>query len=79
MADIGKYNSLKVLRKLDFGFYLDGKEDGDILLPLRYSPESCRIGDNVDVFIYFDSEDRIIATTEKPYAIVGAFASTSKP
>jgi uncharacterized protein len=74
MANVGKYNSLKVLRKVEFGFYLDGNEDGDILLPLRYAPDSCKIGDKVEVFIYFDSEDRIIATTEKPLAIVGEFA-----
>jgi uncharacterized protein len=74
MANIGKYNTLEVIRKVDFGFYLDGREDGDILIPLRYAPESCKIGDKIDVFIYFDSEDRIIATTEKPYAIVGEFA-----
>jgi predicted RNA-binding protein (virulence factor B family) len=74
MTDIGKYNTLAVLRKLDFGFYLDGSEAGDILLPLRYAPENCKPGDKLDVFIYFDSEDRIIATTERPLAKVGEFA-----
>lgn len=74
MANIGKYNTLKVIRKLDFGFYLDGQDEGEILIPLRYAPEGCKVGDSIDVFIYFDSEDRIIATTEKPYAIVGQFA-----
>ncbi len=74
MTDIGKYNTLGVMRKLDFGFYLDGKEAGDILLPLRYAPENLKVGDQLEVFIYFDSEDRIIATTEKPYARVGQFA-----
>lgn len=74
MANIGKYNTLKVLRKVDFGFYLDGQAEGEILIPLRYAPESCKIGDLIEVFIYFDSEDRIIATTEKPYATVGEFA-----
>jgi uncharacterized protein len=74
MANIGKFNSLSVVRKLDFGFYLDGGAEGDILIPLRYAPESCKVGDKLDVFIYFDSEDRIIATTETPIAIVGEFA-----
>ena len=74
MAELGKYNTLTVLRKLDFGFYLDGGAEGDILLPLRYAPENCKPGDKVDVFVYFDSEDRIIATTEQPYARVGEFA-----
>ena len=74
MAELGKYNTLTVLRKLDFGFYLDGGETGDILLPLRYAPSNCKPGDKVDVFIYFDSEDRVIATTEKPFAKVGEFA-----
>lgn len=74
MALIGKYNTLTVLRKVDFGFYLDGQSSGDILLPLRYAPGNCRIGDKLEVFIYFDSEDRIIATTQKPFATVGEFA-----
>jgi uncharacterized protein len=74
MTEIGKYNKLNILRKLDFGFYLDGLELGDILLPMRYAPEGCKPGDEVEVFIYFDSEDRIIATTEKPHACVGEFA-----
>jgi len=74
MAQIGKYNVLKVNRKVDFGFYLDGGDSGEILLPARYAPNNCKIGDTVDVFIYYDSEDRIIATTEKPLATVGQFA-----
>jgi predicted RNA-binding protein (virulence factor B family) len=74
MPSIGKFNSLEVLKDLDFGLYLDGAELGEILLPRRYVPESCTIGDEVDVFLYFDSSDRIIATTEKPLACVGDFA-----
>lgn len=74
MAHIGKYNTLKVLRKVDFGFYLDGGDAGEILIPGRYAPQNCRIGDSLEVFIYYDSEDRIIATTEKPLATVGQFA-----
>ena len=74
MVKVGRYNALKVIKTVDFGVYLDGEDKGEILLPARYIPENCRIGDIIDVFIYFDSEDRIIATTEKPYIQVGEFA-----
>lgn len=74
MAEVGKWNSLVVLKELDFGFYLDGQAQGEILLPIRYVPKDLKIGDTIDVFIYLDSEDRIIATTEKPFAEVGDFA-----
>ena len=70
----GKYNTLKVLKFVDFGVYLDGAEMGEILLPARYVPEECEVGQDLEVFIYLDSEDRIIATTDKPYAQVGEFA-----
>lgn len=70
----GRYNTLKVVKFVDFGVYLDGAERGEILLPARYVPESCEPGDDLEVFIYLDSEDRIIATTEKPFAQVGEFA-----
>ena len=75
MAILGKVNPLKVVKVVDFGVYLDGGSDGEILLPKRYVPEVCEIGDTVPVFIYNDSEDRLIATTEKPYAMVGEFAA----
>lgn len=74
MAEIGKTNSLKVIKELDFGAYLDGGDLGEILLPRRYLPKNCGPGSILDVFLYFDSEDRIIATTEKPLAKVGDFA-----
>lgn len=70
----GRYNTLKVVKFVDFGVYLDGAERGEILLPARYVPEICEVGDDLEVFIYLDSEDRIIATTEKPFAQVGEFA-----
>ncbi len=82
MAEIGKWNNLEVLKEAlmsrsdgqhDFGVYLDGGEQGEILLPKRYVPKACKVGDKIDVFIYLDSEDRIIATTEKPFAQVGDF------
>ncbi|MGL4780193.1 MAG: CvfB family protein [Bacteroidales bacterium] len=77
MVQIGKFNTLEVLKELDFGMYLDGKELGEILLPVRYIPEGLQIGESVEVFIYKDSEDRLIATTEIPFAQVGEFAFLS--
>lgn len=74
MANIGKYNTLRVIKKVDFGVYLDGEKEGEILMPIRYVPEGCEPGDEVEVFLYLDSEDRPVATTEKPYAQVGEFA-----
>ena len=65
---------MPILRSVDFGVYLDGGELGEILLPQRYLPEGSRVGDAVEVFVYYDSEDRVIATTERPYAQVGEFA-----
>lgn len=77
MALIGRYNSLQVVKQADFGLYLDGGADGEILLPNRYVPkgEPSEVGDWLNVFVYLDSEDRIIATTERPKVQVGGFAS----
>lgn len=74
MAEIGKFNTLTVLKKKDFGVYLDADELGEILLPRNSCPEDIEVGFPIRVFIYLDSEDQLIATTEKPYAIVGEFA-----
>ncbi len=72
---IGRYNTLKVVKEVDFGVYLDGGEEhGEILLPTRYLPVNLKPGDDIEVFIYLDSEDRKIATTEEPYACVDEFA-----
>lgn len=71
---LGKYNTLRIVRKVDFGVYLDGGQDGDILMPRKYVPDTVDVGDMVDVFVYRDSEDRLVATTEKPLAQVGDFA-----
>lgn len=70
MALLGRTNNLKVTTVVDFGVYLDGEELGEILLPKRYVPENCKVGDTVEAFIYVDSEDRYIATTEFPIAQV---------
>jgi len=74
MPEIGKFNTLRVVKAVDFGVYLDGEALGEILLPRRYVPEGCQPGDRVDVFLYHDSEDRLIATTQRPYAGVGELA-----
>lgn len=74
MIKIGNYNRLKVSKIVDFGVYLDGGNNVEILLPARYINELPEIGDEMDVFIYTDSEDRLIATTERPFATVGQFA-----
>lgn len=74
MAEIGKYNTLKVVKTVEFGVYLNGGGQGEILLPTRYVPENIAVNDELEVFIYLDSEDRIIATTETPFATVNEFA-----
>ena len=74
MIELGKHNTLKVVKKVDFGPYLDGGDEGEILLPTRYVPEGTRIGDEIEVFLYLDNEERIIATTLEPLAQVGDFA-----
>ncbi|MDO4319864.1 MAG: S1-like domain-containing RNA-binding protein [Bacteroidales bacterium] len=74
MINIGRYNTLKVARRVDFGLYLDAGDGLEILLPQRYVPDGVKIGDELTVFIYNDSDDRLIATTETPFATVGEFA-----
>lgn len=75
MIKIGQFNTLTVVKRVDFGVFVDGgQEYGNILLPKRYLPKDVQLGDDLDVFIYFDSQDEIIATTEKPLAQVGQFA-----
>ncbi len=74
MIKIGDYNKLRIVKEVDFGIYLDGGEEGEILMPSKYVPEGSKPDDEIDVFIYSDSEDRLIATTETPYAKVNEFA-----
>jgi uncharacterized protein len=74
MALIGKRNTLPILRETTPGFYLDAGPLGEILLPGRYIPQGVHPGQSIDVFVYRDSEDRLVATTETPYATVGEFA-----
>lgn len=69
--EIGKFNNLQVVKIADHGVYMDGGEEGTILLPNRYVPEGTEIDDWFEVFLYFDSDDLLIATTETPKAFVG--------
>ena len=73
MVNVGQYNTLKVVKEVDFGMYLDGGED-EILLPKRYVPPGLKTGDEISVFIYHDNDGRLIATTQRPIAIVGEIA-----
>ena len=75
MMKIGSYNDLRIVKRVDFGFYLDGAEEGEILLPRRDITEDMNVGDTISVFLYFDSEDRLIATTKKAKAESGTFTS----
>lgn len=77
MALIGRFNSLQVVKHTNFGLYLDGGADGEILLPNRYIPKDTPsdVDEWLNVFIYLDSDDKLIATTEKPKVQVGEFAS----
>lgn len=70
MIEVGVYNTLKVSRKVEFGFYLDDGKEG-ILLPKRFAPADLRTGDEIKVFIYHDSDNRLVATTQEPKGIVG--------
>lgn len=75
MLEIGKYNSLRVIKSLEHGLYLDGGDAyGEILIPRKYVTDDMEIDSMIDVFVYYDTEDRIIATTEKPYGLVDEFA-----
>jgi len=75
MANIGKTNRLVIVRASDQGYYLDGGKLGEILLPNRYVPEEVEQGDELEVFVYRDSEDRLVATTDKPFCELCQFAA----
>ncbi len=71
---LGDYNTLKIVKRVDFGLYLDGGDDGEILLPSRYVPDGIAIGQQLEVFIYLDQDEKLVATTLRPIAKVGEFA-----
>lgn len=72
--EVGKYNTLQILRGTSVGMYLGDEEGNDVLLPHKYIPENAQIGEDIEVFIYRDSEDRLIATTLKPFITLNQFA-----
>lgn len=74
MIKLGDYNTLKIVKRVDFGMYLDGGDDGEILLPTRYVPEGAKVGQKIEVFLYLDQDEKLIATTLHPLAKVGEFA-----
>ena len=74
MLNLGTYNTLRIVKRVDFGLYLDGGDEGEILLPKRYTNPQMHIGDEIEVFIYLDQDERPVATTERPLAKVGEFA-----
>ncbi|GLS25107.1 S1 RNA-binding domain-containing protein [Marinibactrum halimedae] len=74
MVEVGRLNRLQVVKAVDFGVFLYAEELDNVLLPKRYVPENTQIGDMLDVFIYLDSEDDYIATTETPRVMVGECA-----
>ncbi len=71
---LGEINTMTVVKKVDFGYYLDGGDEGEILMPTRYVPEGCKPGDKIDVFVYLDQDERPVAATLTPKAMVGEFA-----
>ena len=71
---LGHYNNLEVARETSIGLYLTS-DDGDLLLPEKYVPVGTRVGDVLRVFVYRDSEDRLIATTLQPFATADSFAA----
>ncbi len=75
MIHLGEYNSLKIVRQTDNGVYLTDEEgSGEVLLPNKFVPETWDVGDELHVFIFKDSEDRITATTDKPLIKLNEFA-----
>ena len=79
MITLGDYNTLRIVKRVDFGLYLDGGEAGEILLPTRYIPadlvaDGSPIGKQLEVFLYLDQDERLVATTQHPLAKVGEFA-----
>lgn len=74
MIRIGEYHNLEIIREAEQGLYLADTEGNEVLLPNRYVPESFKIWDTLEVFVYLDNEERLVAVTDKPYIIPGEFA-----
>lgn len=74
MIRIGDYNTLEIIRESEQGIYLSDSEDNQVLLPNRYVPESFKIWDQLEVFVYLDNEERLVAVTDEPYVVRDDFA-----
>jgi predicted RNA-binding protein (virulence factor B family) len=74
MVEIGKFNRLRIAKERSVGYFFDGGEAGDILMPKRHQPDHCEVDDELDVFIFLDAEERLTATVRKPYAQVDEIA-----
>jgi len=74
MIHIGEYNTLTILREKDPGLFLSDEEDNEVLLPNRYVPEEFKIWDKLEVFVYLDNDERLVAVTDEPYIMKGEFA-----
>jgi len=74
MINIGEYNLLTILREREPGLFLTDEEDNEVLLPNRYVPKEFKIWDKLEVFVYLDNEERLVAVIDKPYIIKGEFA-----
>jgi len=74
MIDIGVYHNLKIERSLPQGVYLINDDGDEVLLPKKYVPQDFKIGDEIEVFVYLDHQERIVATTLKPFATINSFA-----
>jgi len=72
--NVGQFNLMRVDRQVDFGFYMDDGAEG-ILLPKRFVPSGLQVDDTISVFVYHDSDNRLIATTQEPFAVVGDIAA----
>ncbi|MDX1272518.1 S1 RNA-binding domain-containing protein [Bizionia paragorgiae] len=74
MIQVGKYNTLEILRDTEPGLFLGDEDENEVLLPNRYVPETFEIGDSIEVFIYLDNNERLVAVTDKPYILRDQFA-----
>ena len=74
MINIGEYNTLTILREKEPGLFLSDEEGNEVLLPNRYVPEEFKIWDKLEVFVYLDNEERLVAVTDRPYIKKGDFA-----
>ncbi|MGZ9898093.1 CvfB family protein [Shewanella gaetbuli] len=74
MIQIGNRYSLEIVKEVSFGVYVNAQELGQVLVPTKSAPKNAQVGDVIEVFLYIDSDDKVIGTTQKPYAQVGEFA-----